>query len=124
MLNEFGPSDVRRASVPRRKSIAGCAATVMQLIRTNGPRKPSVSETIKHQNGTTISNEERIDLYAEYFEQQLSWPPAGIHLKPRGEVEPWTVNVEPPTASEVVTSISSLFTRRSGDHAVPILEGE
>ncbi|KER32734.1 hypothetical protein T265_01223 [Opisthorchis viverrini] len=62
---------------------------------------------VSFQNGTTISNkEERIDRLAEYFEQQLSWPPAVTHPEPTGEVEPWTVNVEPHTASEVYDCVS------------------
>ncbi|KER28898.1 LOW QUALITY PROTEIN: hypothetical protein T265_13493, partial [Opisthorchis viverrini] len=41
---------------------AGNARRLFQLIRATGPRKPPVSESIKHQNGTTISNkEERLD---------------------------------------------------------------
>ncbi|KER23675.1 hypothetical protein T265_14585, partial [Opisthorchis viverrini] len=93
---------------------AGNARRLFQLIRATGPRKPPVSESIKHQNGTTISNkEERLDRWAEYFEQQMSWPPAGTHLQPTGEVEPWTVNVEPPTASEVYDCICSLKRHRA-----------
>ncbi|KER25680.1 hypothetical protein T265_06915 [Opisthorchis viverrini] len=43
---------------------AGNAQRLFQLIRAAGPRKPPVSETIKHQNGTTISNkEERLDRF-------------------------------------------------------------
>ncbi|KER29920.1 hypothetical protein T265_03512 [Opisthorchis viverrini] len=80
---------------------ASKARRLFELIRATGPRKPPVSESIKHQNGTTISNkEERLGRWAEYFVQQQSWPPAGTHLEPTNEVEPWTVNVEPPTASE------------------------
>ncbi|KER30785.1 hypothetical protein T265_02827 [Opisthorchis viverrini] len=52
---------------------AGNARRLFQLIRATGPRKPPVSETIKHQNGTTISNKaERLDRWAVYFEQQMS----------------------------------------------------
>ncbi|KER30225.1 LOW QUALITY PROTEIN: hypothetical protein T265_13208 [Opisthorchis viverrini] len=61
---------------------AGNARRLFQLIRAAGTRKPPVSETIKHQNGTTISSkEERLDRWAEYFEQQLSCSPAGTHLE-------------------------------------------
>ncbi|KER25885.1 hypothetical protein T265_06740 [Opisthorchis viverrini] len=93
---------------------AGNARRLFQLIRVTGPRKPTVSETITHQNGTIISNkEERPDRWAEYFEQQMSWPPAGTYLEPTGEVEPWTVNVEPPTASEVYDCLCSLKGHRA-----------
>ncbi|GAA54238.1 ATP-binding cassette transporter [Clonorchis sinensis] len=52
---------------------AGNIRRLFQLFRSSGPRRPPASETIKHQNGTTISNkEERLDRWAEYFEQQLS----------------------------------------------------
>ncbi|KER32388.1 hypothetical protein T265_01611 [Opisthorchis viverrini] len=89
---------------------AGNARRLFQWIRANSPRKPPVSETIKHKNGTTISNkEERLDRWAEYFEQQLSWPPADAHL----QVEPWTVNVKPPTALEVYDCICSLKRHRA-----------
>ncbi|GAA54203.1 vacuolar protein sorting-associated protein 54, partial [Clonorchis sinensis] len=65
---------------------SGNALRLFQLIRATGPRKPPVSETIKDRNGVTISNkEERLDRWAEYFEQQLSWPPAGAHLEPTGD---------------------------------------
>ncbi|KER22536.1 hypothetical protein T265_09401 [Opisthorchis viverrini] len=93
---------------------AGNARRLFQLIRATSPRKRPVSESIKRQNGTTILNEEeRLDRWAEYFEQQMSWPPAGTHLQPTGEVEPWTVNVEPPTASEVYDCICSLKRHRA-----------
>ncbi|KER19715.1 hypothetical protein T265_11584 [Opisthorchis viverrini] len=86
----------------------------VKLIRATGPRKPPVSESIKHQDGTTISNkEERLDRWAEYFEQQMSGPPAGTHLWLTGEVEPWTVSIEPPTASEFTTNICSLKRHRA-----------
>ncbi|GAA52368.1 ATP-binding cassette transporter [Clonorchis sinensis] len=59
---------------------AGNARRLFQLIRATGIGKPPVSETIKDRNGVTISNkEERLDRWAEYFEQQLSWQPAGTH---------------------------------------------
>ncbi|GAA54945.1 hypothetical protein CLF_106171 [Clonorchis sinensis] len=72
-----------------------------ESFRTSVPKKPSVSETTKDGNGMTISDkQERLSRWAEYFEQQLSCPPAATHLEPTGDLEPWTVNVEPPTASE------------------------
>ena len=66
------------------------------------------------------NKEERLDRWAEYFEQQLSSPPAGTHLEPTGDVEPWTVNVEPPTALEVYDCICSLKRHRaSGPDDLP-----
>ncbi|KER27332.1 LOW QUALITY PROTEIN: hypothetical protein T265_13817 [Opisthorchis viverrini] len=88
---------------------AGNARGLLPLICATGPRKPPVSETIKHQDGTTVSNkEERLDRWTEYFEQQLS-----THLEPTGEVELWTVNVESPTASEVYECKCSLRHHRA-----------
>ncbi|GAA48060.1 trimeric intracellular cation channel type B-A [Clonorchis sinensis] len=66
----------------------------LELIPESGPWIPPVSETIKHRNGMTIlSKEERLEPWAEYFEQQLSWPPASTHLETTVDVEPWKVNV-------------------------------
>ncbi|GAA51207.1 protein bicaudal C homolog 1 [Clonorchis sinensis] len=100
---------------------AGNARRLFQLIRATGPRKPPVNETVKDRKGKTILNkEERLDRWAEYFEQQLSWPPAAPHLERTVEVEPWTLNVEPPTASEtsgrvrVYGELSQRFRTQSG----------
>ncbi|GAA56625.1 translation initiation factor 5 [Clonorchis sinensis] len=100
---------------------AGNARRLFQLIRATGPRRPPVSKTMKHQNGKIISNkEECLDRWAELFEQQLPWPPAGTYVEPTGDVEPWTVNVEPPTASEVYDCICSLKCHRaSGPDELP-----
>ncbi|KER31187.1 hypothetical protein T265_02512 [Opisthorchis viverrini] len=109
-----GELAIRRTKEMEEAQKAGNTRRLFQLIRATGPRKPPVSETIKHQNGTTISNkEECLDRWAEYFEQQLSWPQADTHLGPKREVEPWTVNVEPPTASEVYDCICSLKRHRA-----------
>ncbi|KER32738.1 hypothetical protein T265_01226 [Opisthorchis viverrini] len=40
-------------------------------------------------------------------------PATSTHLQPTGEVEPWTVNVEPPTASEVYDRLRSLKRHRA-----------
>ncbi|GAA56396.1 hypothetical protein CLF_110807 [Clonorchis sinensis] len=56
---------------------AGNVRRLFHLIRSTGPRKPLVSETIRDQNGSLICNKaERLDRWAQYFEQQFSWPPA------------------------------------------------
>ncbi|GAA51828.1 hypothetical protein CLF_106846 [Clonorchis sinensis] len=73
----------------------------IQLIRAIGPRRQPVSETIKDRKGVTTLNKERLDRWAEYFEQQLLWPPAATHLELTVDVEPWTVKMELSTASEV-----------------------
>ncbi|GAA52780.1 ATP-binding cassette transporter, partial [Clonorchis sinensis] len=99
-----------------RRQKARNARRSLQLIRTTGPGNPSVSETIKDRNGMAILNkEERLDRWAEYFEQQLSWPPVATRLELKGDVELWTVNVEPPTASEVYDCICSIKRHRASD---------
>ncbi|KER29787.1 hypothetical protein T265_13304, partial [Opisthorchis viverrini] len=58
----------------------------IKLIGVNGP---PASETVKDRNGVNISNEEeRLNRWAEYFEQQFSRPSAGTPLEPTGNVEP------------------------------------
>ncbi|GAA51072.1 peptidyl-prolyl cis-trans isomerase D [Clonorchis sinensis] len=103
---------VRTTDLPKAKEMeeaqkAGNARGVFQLICATSPRKPPVNETIKDQKGRTLDRE-RLDLWAEYFEQQLSWPPTATCLEPTFDVEPLTVNVEPPKASEVYDCICFL----------------
>jgi hypothetical protein len=100
---------------------AGNVRRLFQLIRATGPRKPMVSETIKNHNGSLISNKsERLDRWAEHFEQQFNWPPAVFHPECRSVTETWSVNIEPPSASEVNECISLLKRHRaSGPDDLP-----
>ncbi|GAA49029.1 tyrosine 3-monooxygenase/tryptophan 5-monooxygenase activation protein, partial [Clonorchis sinensis] len=91
----------RKAKEAEEAQKAGNARRLFQLIHATGPRKSPVSETIKDRNGENVLNNERLNRWTEYFEKQLRWPPSGTHLEPTADVEPWTVNMEPPTASEV-----------------------
>ncbi|GAA57388.1 ATP-binding cassette transporter [Clonorchis sinensis] len=50
----------------------GNVRRLFHLIRSTGPRKPLVSETIRGQNGSLISRKERLDRWAQHFEQQFS----------------------------------------------------
>ncbi|KER27605.1 hypothetical protein T265_05418 [Opisthorchis viverrini] len=80
-----------------------------QLFHATGPRKPRVSKTTNDQNrATSFSKEERLDQWAEYFGQQLSWPPSVTHLELTPDIEPLMVNVLHPTASEVYDYMCSL----------------
>ncbi|KAG5452055.1 hypothetical protein CSKR_111099 [Clonorchis sinensis] len=86
----------------------------VKLIHVTGPRKPPVSEAIKFRKEVHISNREvRLHRWAEPFEHLFSWPPASTHLKPTGDVDPWTVNVEPPKTSEAYDCISFLKRHRA-----------
>ena len=81
---------------------AGNSRKLFQLIRSTGPRKPGVSEVINNRNGDLITNkEERLDRWAEHFQEQFSWPSTTKGLDFSSGTEPWTVDQEPPTSSEI-----------------------
>ena len=76
---------------------AGNVRRLFQLIRTTGPQKSPVSETIKDKLETIIANkEERLDRWIEYFEEQFNWSPSAGSLDLQTMAEPWAVNVDPP----------------------------
>ncbi|GAA53641.1 hypothetical protein CLF_110676 [Clonorchis sinensis] len=55
---------------------AGNVRKLFRMIRSTGPRKPLFSKTIRDRNGSLMcSKTERLDRWAQYFEQQFSWPP-------------------------------------------------
>ena len=92
---------------------AGNVRRLFQLIRATGPRKASVSKTIKNKLGTIITNkEERLDRWAEYFEEQCNWSPSTGVLDLQTVVEPWAVNLDSPTLSEIRECICSLKRHR------------
>ena len=87
----------------------GNVRRLFQLIRTSGPGKSSVSETIKDKLGNIITNkEERLDQWAEYFDEQFNWSPSTSSLDLQTMAEPWAVNLDPPSLSEIRECISSL----------------
>ena len=93
---------------------AGNVRRLFQLIRATGPQKSSVSETIKDKLGTIITNkEERLDRWAEYFEEQFNWSPSTGSLDLQTMAEPWAVNLDPPSLSEIRECISSLKRHRA-----------
>ncbi|KER27673.1 LOW QUALITY PROTEIN: hypothetical protein T265_13747, partial [Opisthorchis viverrini] len=109
---------------------AGNARRLFQLIRATGPRKPPVSESIKHQNGTTISNmEERLDRWAEYLEQLMScWLPPALICSPQRHRAPCPDDL-PPTLlkdrGEVLSQrLSDLFACIWEKESVPDNWGE
>ncbi|KER22889.1 hypothetical protein T265_14756, partial [Opisthorchis viverrini] len=89
---------------------AGNVRKLFHLIRSTGPRKPLVSEVIRGKNG---SKAERLDRWAQYFEQQFSWPSATSTPETWPSTERWTVNMEPPLVSELSECISLLKRHRA-----------
>ncbi|KER27885.1 hypothetical protein T265_05166 [Opisthorchis viverrini] len=86
---------------------AGNVRNLHLLIRSTGPRKPLVNEIIRDQIGLLIcSRAECLDFSAQYSEQQFSWPPATSNPESWPSKERWTVNMEPPSVSEVPECIS------------------
>ncbi|GAA50173.1 immunoglobulin-binding protein 1b [Clonorchis sinensis] len=99
----------RKAEEMEDAKNAGNVRRLFHLIRSTGPRKPLVSETIRDQNGSLICNKaERLPRWAQYFEQQFSWPPATSNPESWPSTESWTVNMESPSVSEVSECISLL----------------
>ncbi|GAA55380.1 PIH1 domain-containing protein 1, partial [Clonorchis sinensis] len=82
----------RKAQEMEDAKNAGNVRRLFHLIRSTGPRKPLVSETIRDQNGSLICNKaERLDRWAQYFEQQFSWPPATSNQETWPSTESWTI---------------------------------
>ncbi|GAA51962.1 ATP-binding cassette transporter [Clonorchis sinensis] len=104
----------RKAEEMEDAKNAGNVRRLFHLIRSTGPRKPLVSETIRDQNGSLICNKaERLPRWAQYFEQQFSWPPATSNPESWPSTESWTVNMESPSVSEVSECISLLKRHRA-----------
>ncbi|GAA57431.1 hypothetical protein CLF_112710 [Clonorchis sinensis] len=54
----------------------GNSRALYQLVRSTGPRKATVSETVSEKDGSLIhSQKRRLERWAEHFEEQFSWPP-------------------------------------------------
>ncbi|GAA50699.1 ATP-binding cassette transporter [Clonorchis sinensis] len=103
----------RKAEEMEDAKNAGNVRRLFRLIRSTGSRKSFVSETIRDQNGSLICNKaERLDRWAQYFEQQFSWPPATSNPESWPSTESWTVNMEPPSVSGVSECISLLKRQR------------
>ncbi|GAA53774.1 ATP-binding cassette transporter, partial [Clonorchis sinensis] len=86
----------RKAQEMEDAKNAGNVRRLFHLIRSTGPRKPLVSETIRDQNGSLICNKaERLDRWAQYFEQQFSWPPATSNQETWPSTESWTPAQKP-----------------------------
>ena len=70
---------IKKAEKMEATNNAGNVRRLFQLIRTTGPRKPTVNETIKDRQGILISNKEvRLDRWGEHFEEQFNLPRAAV----------------------------------------------
>ena len=84
------------------------------IIRTTVPCKPTVSETIKDRQGILISNKEkRLDRWAEHFKEQFNLLHASVQSDAQPTPQSLTVNLNPPSISEIREAISSLKRHRA-----------
>ena len=82
---------------------------LFQLIRNTGKLRKPVSETISDKCGNLIHNQaERLERWAEYFQDQFSWPAAQGLIPDEPQQEEWLVNTNPPSESEVRNCIKAL----------------
>ena len=103
---------------------SGNSRALFQLIRSTGPRRPGVSETIAEKDGSSIHSEQR---RLERFEEQFKWPAAKKPIL--GTPEPvWSVNTEEPTLEEVQSEVPLLKRDKApgpdGLHPILFKEGE
>jgi hypothetical protein len=106
----------QKAQEMEEANAAGNVRKLFQLIRNTGPKRPPVSEVIKDDNGNLVYNKrQRLDRWAEYFQQQFSWPSASVpvnSVRP-AQLESWSVSLEPPSVNEVLISLSALKRHRA-----------
>ena len=86
-----------KAQAMEKAFASGNNRALFQLIRSTGPRRLEVSETITEKDGSSIhSTQRRLERWAEHFEEQFNWPAANEPIP--GTPEPvWGVNTEEPT---------------------------
>lgn len=105
--------------------LAGNTRLLYRLIRETGPKRLTISETIRDKDGTLITDRtQRLERWAEYFEAQFSWPPTTRPLVSGHEqIVPWTVNLDAPSESEIQKCLTSLRRYRAAgpDNLVPAL---
>jgi hypothetical protein len=86
----------------------GNSRALFELIRSTGPRKSTVSETIDEKDGSKIySLGRRLERWAEHFQEQFNWPPTNQHLHHPSETV-WNIDLHCPTEGEVSREISLL----------------
>ena len=116
---------MEKASEMESAFSTGNLGKLFSLIRSTGRKPKQVSENIKSSYGGGLySKEQRLSRWAEYFEEQLSWPEALINVGTYGgNVPVWEVNMEPPSVTEVRTCLLALKTKKATgpDRVDPIL---
>ena len=81
-----------KAQAMEKAFASGNNRTLFHLVRSIGPRKQNVSETITEKNGSMIySLERRLERWAEHFEEQFNQPAANASILGIPEAE-WSVN--------------------------------
>ncbi|CAH8504827.1 unnamed protein product [Dicrocoelium dendriticum] len=111
-----------RAQEMEKAGAVGNYRKLFQLIRTTGPRKPDVSETIRDRAGALIHNKERrMTRWAERLKHQFCWPPAPGPLPTQVmQDEQRTVSLEPPSESAVRNATTALNRfRAAGPDSLP-----
>ncbi|KER31894.1 hypothetical protein T265_01978 [Opisthorchis viverrini] len=86
----------------------GNSRVLYQLIRSTGPRKATVSETINEKDGSSIHwQKRRLERWAEHSEEQFSWPPAiqPVEIVHTGK---WNVNLDHPSEGEIRYEVAAL----------------
>ncbi|GAA52761.1 histone H3 [Clonorchis sinensis] len=88
-----------------------------QLIRSTGPRKTTVSETIIQ------SQKRRLERWAEHFEELFGWPPAtqSVEIMHTGE---WNVNLDSLLEEEIKYDIRNLVDVEYAEHTICMFEDE
>ncbi|XP_005853141.1 PREDICTED: uncharacterized protein LOC102257229, partial [Myotis brandtii] len=104
----------QRATELEQAAMCGNHRKLFQLIRATGGKMPAVSETICEVDGAPIHNlQRRLERWAEHFEQQFNWPSAPLTLSSSTQNVPWSVDVSPPTETEVSNELRLLKRHKS-----------
>ena len=87
---------------------SGNSRALFQHIRSTGPKRPGVNETITEKDGSSIhSTKHRLKRWADYFKEQFNWP--AVKGPILGTREPlWRVNTAEPSLEEVQREVSLL----------------
>jgi len=97
-----------KAQAMEKAFASGNNRTLFHLVRSIGPRKQNVSETITEKNGSMIySLERRLERWAEHFEEQFNQPAANAPILGIPEAE-WSVNTQEPTYEEIQREVNLL----------------
>ena len=92
-----------------RADAMGDTRHLFQLVKSTGPKKAGVSETINEKDGSLIySQGRRLDRWAEHFKEQFSWPEVELEFPPTQQQACWDISIDPPTLLEVQRALKSI----------------